>query len=137
PPDPLGLAIANAVWLPPNAMLEHLPGSPYIAAAVVLVAAFLRWWWNRSIATLVADPAFPERLAAHRLRNTKAFGVTVGLLIAGWMDQIYWALPFFLLACSLASFQFRRAVYQETWSVGQYLSFFIRVIFAMWGFWVT
>jgi Zn-dependent protease with chaperone function len=118
-------------------MLEQVPGSPYIAAAVVLAAALLRWWWGRGIAALVDDPAFPERLAAHRLRNTKAFGVAVGLLIAGWMDYIYWTLPLFLLACSLASFQLRRTVYQETWSVGRYVSFFTRAIVAMWGFWGT
>jgi Zn-dependent protease with chaperone function len=117
-------------------MLEHVPGSPYFAAGVVMAAALLRWWWGRSIAALVDDPAFPERLAAHRLRTTKSFGIAVAVLIAGWMDEVYWTLPLFLLACSLASYQLRRAVYQETWGVGQYLSFFIRAVFAMWGFWV-
>jgi len=118
-------------------LLIDLPYSAPLAATVALVPAVLRWWWGRSLAPLADDPAFPERLVAHRMRGGRSFGVSCALLLVLFTDTLLWSLPLLILSCTTASFQFRRVIYQESWGLGAYLSFVIRAIVAVFGFWLV
>jgi heat shock protein HtpX len=121
-------------------MLSVFPETGWLAAGVALVLALvpagLRWWWGRALVPLVDDPAFPERLAAHRLRTGRSFGFALGLLLFLATRTLWWSGPLLILSCSVAGYQFRKAIYRETWSLGSYLWFFTRAIVAMFGFWL-
>ena len=117
-------------------MLLDLPYSTPLAAVVALVPAALRWWWGRALAPLADDPAFPERLVAHRFRTGRSFGVAAALLLVLVTHTLLWSLPLLILSCTVASFRFRRVIYRETWSLGGYLSFFTRASVAIFGFWL-
>jgi Zn-dependent protease with chaperone function len=117
-------------------MLADFPGSTVLAAALALTPAVLRWWWGRSLARLVDDPVLTERLAAHRGRTTKSVAIAAFLLALGWSSSLIWTLPTLMLSCSLASYDLRRVVYGETWSRWAYLSFFTRLLVALFGFWI-
>jgi Zn-dependent protease with chaperone function len=121
-------------------MLSVFPETGLLASAVAvilaLVPALLRWWWGRALIPLVDDPAFPERLAAHRLRTGRSLGVALGFLIFLATRTLWWSAPLLILSCSIAGYQFRRAIFRETWGLGTYLSFFTRAIVANFGFWL-
>ena len=117
-------------------MLLDLPYSTPLAAVVALVPGALRWWWGRALAPLADDPAFPERLVAHRFRTTRSFGVALALLLVLVTHTLLWSLPLLVFSCTVASFQFRRVIYRESWSLATYLSFVTRASVAIFGFWL-
>jgi heat shock protein HtpX len=117
-------------------LLIDLPYSTILAAIVALVPAALRWWWGRALAPLVEDPAFPERLVAHRHRTARSFAVSCALLFVLFTRTAVWSLPLLAFTCIGASFRFRRAIYQESWGLVAYLSFIVRLIVAIFGFWL-
>ena len=103
---------------------------------MALVPAALRWWWGRALAPLADDPAFPERLVAHRFRTSRSFGVAFALLLVLVTHTLLWSLPLLVLSCTVASFRFRRVIYRESWSLAGYLSFVTRASVAIFGFWL-
>jgi Zn-dependent protease with chaperone function len=117
-------------------MLTTISGAYVLAVLVALSPAVLRWSWGHPLARLVDDPAFPERLVAHRRRSNRSCGIALVLLIAGWLPWIWWTIPLTMLACAVGGFRLRRLIYGETWSLPQYLSFFTRLVVTMFGFWV-
>ena len=117
-------------------MLLDLPYSTPLAAVVALVPAALRWWWGRALAPLADDPAFPERLVAHRFRTSRSFGVAFALLLVLVTHTLLWSLPLLVLSCTVASFRFRRVIYRESWTLAGYLSFITRASIAIFGFWL-
>ena len=117
-------------------MLSNLPFSAPLAAIVAIVPALLRLWWTRGLAPLIGDPAFAERLAAHRQRASKSFGVSVGLLLVLFTDTWLWSIPLVIVSCLWASFPFRRTIHQETWGFAAYLFFIVRAIVSFFGFWL-
>ena len=117
-------------------MLLDLPYSTPLAAVLALVPAALRWWWGRALAPLADDPAFPERLVAHRFRTSRSFGVAFALLLVLVTHTLLWSLPLLVLSCTVASFWFRRVIYRESWSLVGYLSFVTRASVAIFGFWL-
>jgi heat shock protein HtpX len=117
-------------------LLSNLPFSAFFAVVAAIVPAVLRWWWSRALTPLMNDPAFPERLAAYRVRAGQAIGVGLALLVIGFTDTLYWSLPLLMLACSMAGHRLRRVIYRETWSLAAYISFLVRAALAFFGFWI-
>jgi heat shock protein HtpX len=117
-------------------LLSNLPFATPFAVLVALVPALYRWQWGRSLPPLAGDPAFPERLAAYRVRCGKALAVAFSLLIILFTDTLLWSAPLLALASVVASFRLRRTIHQETWGLGGYLWFIGRTIVAIFGFWI-
>ena len=108
----------------------------FFAVVAAIVPAILRWWWSRALTPLVNDPAFPERLAAYRMRAGQAIGVGLALLVVAFTHTLYWSLPLLMLSCSMAGHRLRRIIYHETWSLATYVSFIVRAALAFFGFWI-
>ena len=97
--------------------------------------AALGLWSGRSLAPLAADPALPERLMARDRRLGMAIGGTIVTLVWFWPRHAGWTLPLMFVAHLAAGYPLRRVMREETWSIGIYLWFFIRLIVAMFGWW--
>jgi Zn-dependent protease with chaperone function len=115
-------------------------GSPFIsflaAAVFALVPAALSLWWGRALARHVADPALPERLYATARKRGFAVAFCLTLLLLVAPGHFVWAAALQFVAQSAANYPLRRAIYRETWSIGAYLSFFIRLFVGAYGFWL-
>jgi Zn-dependent protease with chaperone function len=98
--------------------------------------AALAMWWGRALSRHLDDPALPERLVANRRRTGATLGISMGLLMVTAPDRLPWALPLLVLARMAAAYPLRKALHNETWSLGAYLSFFTRLIVAIFGFWI-
>lgn len=108
-----------------------------LAALVALAPAGAKLWFGRRFAALIDDAALPERLLEHR--KISAFTIAIPLigLIYVWPQYIYWTLPLMIVTRTASAYPFRKLLYGETWSVGSYLSFFLRLLVAAYGFWVV
>jgi len=89
------------------------------------------------MARYLDDPAFPERLQGSRTLLTAVFAGALAVLIAVWPGQTWWSLPLFLLSFIAAGWPLRRVMFGETWSVGTYLWFYVRLFIAIYGFWLV
>ena len=58
---------------------------------------------------------------------------TIGVIAPA---ALLWAAPVLFTALLLAGYPLRRALFEETWSAGTYLSFFHRLTFGIFGFWI-
>ena len=117
-------------------MFFQLPGGFTAAVLIAVTPAAFRWWRGRALAPLAEDPVLPERLAAHNTRCGQIAGTCAGLLIFFAPASAIGTLPLLLLAWMAAGFPLRKVLYQETWSLGAYLSFFGRLILGGLGFWM-
>jgi len=113
---------------------QHL--HPAFTVLIALVPAALGLWWGRDIVRHINDPTLPERLLAYRRRNGIVAGITSGVLAFTAIDRLGWSLPLLLFAKMAAAYPIRKTLHTETWSFGAYLSFFIRLLVALFGFWV-
>jgi hypothetical protein len=109
-------------------------GSSFVAFAVVLLPGIAAWWTGRRLIPLRDNPALPERLMARRTRLAQAAGIC-------WAGQLIlpggslWMLAPGLLALLTGSFASRRALFGETWGLGPYLAWVLRLGVASVGFW--
>src|SRR5712692_797699 len=109
-------------------------GSSAVALAVVLLPGLAAWWTGRRLIRLRDDPALPERLMARRTRLAQAAGIC-------WAGQFFlpggalWMLAPGLLGLLTGSFASRRALFDETWGLGPYLAWVLRLGIASVGFW--
>jgi Zn-dependent protease with chaperone function len=110
--------------------------NPFLVILIALTPAASVLWRGRALLRHLHDPALPERLLANRSRNSIVFAGCAALLIVVAASSLAWALPLLVLARMLAAYPVRKAVYQETWTVGSYLSFYTRLVVAAFGFWV-
>jgi Zn-dependent protease with chaperone function len=108
---------------------------PLLVALVAVLPGAFTLWRGRRIARLADDPALPELLLANRRPNGLVLGVCVGILIVAGAGHFLWAVPLLIVTRMLAGYPLRKILYRETWSLGGYLSFFLRLIFAAFGFW--
>ncbi len=108
---------------------------PVVAAGLVLVPGIHAWWTGRKLMERMDDPAFPELLFA-RGQHRSTISVIAGAvaILAGGQ----WVLMFALLVIAqlAGGFPFRKAVFGETWSIGQYLRFSIISLAGTVGFWL-
>jgi len=110
--------------------------SPLAPILVALIPGVVARWRGRGLARHLDDPALPERLLAARRGNGVALWLSIVLLLIAWPTTTAWTLPLLFIARLAASFPDRRTLYQETWSLGAYLSFHIRLTVAAFGFWI-
>lgn len=117
-------------------MLRLLP-YPYVFVAVVaLLPGAVAWWSGRRLARLADDPVLPERLIASQRHNGIACGIAFVLLMALDPRSLIWGAPLIFLGILTASYPLRKVLYGETWSLRAYLSFFLRLTGALFGFWM-
>ena len=111
--------------------------SPALLALIALLPAVISWWSGRKLLALVDDPILPERMNANQRRTSLSFIVALAGLAALGPSSLFWTGPLAFLSAHAASFPVRRAIFGETWSLGAYLSFFSRMMFGLFGFWVV
>jgi heat shock protein HtpX len=107
-----------------------------VVLGMALTPAALRWWWGRPLARLADDPLIAEKLASHNQRVGVALGTCVALLLIGWPVWTLWAVPLLIVMSMAASHPLSRALFGETWSVFASISFYVRLILAVFGFWL-
>jgi len=107
-----------------------------IAAALAVVPAIVAYVRGRQIARFADDPALPERLFAGRRVSARALVFTIALVAVLAGKAALWAIPLAVIAYFAAGLPLRRLLYNETWSLGFYLSLVIRFIAAFWTLWV-
>jgi Zn-dependent protease with chaperone function len=108
-----------------------------LAACIALVPAIDRLWSGRRLRRLLDDPALAERLLASRRFSGLTIGLPLGTLIYWWPRHLPWTLPLLIVARMTAAYPLRKALYQETWPLGAYLSFFLRLAVGVYGFWIV
>ncbi|HJU43691.1 MAG TPA: M48 family metalloprotease, partial [Vicinamibacterales bacterium] len=109
----------------------------FAPAILALVPALVRLRRGQTLARYLDDPAFPERLLGSRTLLTAAFAFAVAIEIVLWPRQTWWSLPLLLLSLVAAGWPLRRAMFAETWSVGTYVLFYVRLVVAIYGFWIV
>jgi Zn-dependent protease with chaperone function len=114
-------------------MFEDVPGAFVVALLLVLTPALLRWWWGRSLAAQADDPAMPERLTAFTRRVAVLSWACAGLAIVGWPSYTFATLALLIVAQLVARFPLRKILYQETWTLGVYTAFFLRLMLGVYG----
>ena len=106
------------------------------AAILALMPAFVSWLAGRRLAKQLEDRSLPERLLSHQRRIGVAMGVAAAAIGVISPAALLWAAPLLFTTLLLAGYPLRRALFEETWPVGTYLSFFHRLTFGIFGFWV-
>jgi heat shock protein HtpX len=107
----------------------------WIAVPLALVPAALNWWWRRALDRDSAT-ALPERhLAIAQRIASISFVCCIAIgLFAGWPRTLWiLALQFVALACT--TYQTRRRLFGETWTLPRYLVWRIQILVAFIGFW--
>lgn len=107
-----------------------------IVTILALVPAIVSWLAGRGLAKDVGDRSLPERLLSRQRRNSVTMGVAAGTIAMIAPAALLWAAPLLFTSLLLASYPLRRALFEETWSVGSYLSFFHRLTLGIFGFWI-
>ena len=127
-------------------MSFELLGSPILAALVALAPGFFYWWEARALIRAIDDPVLPERLLNLQRRSSAMFALAIAVLfflssIAGpgsaGLWNLVWALPLLVIMRHAAAYRLRHVLYDETWSLLTYLSFTLRTIIALPGFWMA
>ena len=115
---------------------EHSgPGAVLGVLALALGPALLRWWWGRALAAQPDHPLIAERLQAHHVRVGYVIGACLMALCAGWPRWSLWTIPLLFFTQSAASYPLTRTLYDETWSLAAFVSFYTRLPVAIFGFW--
>jgi Zn-dependent protease with chaperone function len=105
-------------------------------ALIAVIPALLAAWWGRHLGRIADSGTLSERLAANRTRNSGVAAACVTLIwMTGGADRI-WALLLLVVTTITAGYVMRRRLYNETWSIVSYASFFIRLVVAAFGFWI-
>ena len=106
-----------------------------LAILLTLLPPALRLFRTRSLLRHVDDPALPERLARRHLAGF-AFGMVASLEIILWPRYALGTIPLLIVLFALAGWPLRRALFSETWSFPSYLWFYVRLVLAIYGFWI-
>lgn len=110
------------------------PLNPALAFLLALLPAAIGLWIGRAFARHADDPLLAEQLLASRRRGTTTFAIVLALLIVGWPAELWWTLPLTLVGRVAGGYPLRRVLFGETWNLGSYLSFVLRLIFGVHGF---
>jgi Zn-dependent protease with chaperone function len=110
--------------------------SVLITAVVALIPAAVSWLSGRRLARHAQNPSLPERLIAHRRRAGIALGIAGALIAIYAPRSLPWAAPLLFSSLLMAGYPLRRTLFEETWTVAHYLSFFHRLTIAVLGFWL-
>jgi Zn-dependent protease with chaperone function len=108
-----------------------------LALVIALVPALIRLRRTRSLLPHVDDPALPERLVGSRNLIAFAFSMALSLEIILWTRHAIWSIPLMIAVFAAAGWPLRRALFAETWSFAAYLWFYVKLAFAIYGFWIA
>jgi heat shock protein HtpX len=108
-----------------------------LLALIALVPAAFAWWNGRALVAFADDPVLPERLLANRGRNAFVYVFSLALMVPFGWTHLAWAAPLLIVARMAAAYRIRKTLYRDTWSFRTYLSFFLRLSVAVYGFWVA
>jgi Zn-dependent protease with chaperone function len=114
---------------------ELIPGYWLLALILAVLPGVSHWWGSRPLRSTLDDPLLAERVFALQRRTTASFLGVLVILLATSRSALFAALPLLVLTRVLAAYPLRRALYEETWSVPQYLIFTSRTLIALVGFW--
>src|SRR5687768_6962159 len=103
-------------------------------ALLALLPAVFRLRRGQTLARDLANPAFAERLLTGRTLLAVVFVSVTAVAVVFWPRHAPLMFPFQLLTFMAAGWPLRRAMLGETWSVGAYLSFYVRMVVAIYGF---
>jgi hypothetical protein len=118
--------------------MQTITGHPLVAAAsLALLPAVISWLTGRGLATRIDDRSLPERLHFHQQRTGVATGIAMVAIGVISPAALLWAVPLLFTTVLLVGYPIRRTLFEETWSAGAYLSFFYRLIFGIFGFWIV
>ena len=117
-------------------MLTSFQHSALLLVSIATLPAIISWWSGRRLAGMLDDPILPERLVAHQRRNGAVLILAIGGLAAVAARSLAWTLPLAIVALHAGAFPLRKALFAETWTFGAYLSFFGRLYFGLFGFWI-
>src|SRR5689334_19258434 len=109
----------------------------WVALALAIGGGVVSWLGGRRILRYVDDPLFIDRLFAHRIAMIRIYMVMVfaiGLLAGSWAPA---ALLIFYFAMAIGGFSSRKRLYDETWTLPQYLLNRVRLIVFAGGFWIA
>ena len=107
-----------------------------LATCLALVPAAVSWLSGRRLASRVDDRSLPERLLFHQRRKGVATGLASMAIGVISPFALLWAVPLLLTALVLAGYPLRRTLFEETWSAADCVSFFHRLTFGLFGFWI-
>ena len=109
----------------------------WIAPAVLaLLPAVFRLRRGQALVRDLQHPAFAEKLLTGRTLLAVVFVSVAAIEVVFWPRRSVLILPFQLLAFMAAGWPLRRAMLGESWSVGAYLWFYVRMVVAIYGFWI-
>lgn len=108
----------------------------WVAFLVALIPAVVRLPRTRSLLRHTDDPALPERLLGSRTLIAFAFSFAFVVQIIVWTPLTPLTIPLQIVAFALAGWPLRRALFAETWSFPAYLWFYVRLVVAIYGFWL-
>ena len=109
---------------------------PVFTVLIAIAPAVFAYWRGRGLLRDLDDPALPERLLALQRLTAPVFGASIALLLVTSPRRFVWALPLLILARLVGAYPLRKTLHSETWSVWRYLSFYLRLIVAAFGFWL-
>ena len=116
-------------------MADVLQYRSVLLAIAALVPGAVIWWSARTLRANPGDPMLPERLQAHQRRAGILFVAIFAGLATMSPRSLYWTATLEYLGACAAAYPLRRALFEETWGFGAYLSFMSRSVVAMFGFW--
>src|SRR5687768_15875915 len=116
--------------------MQDLVASWLAPAVLALLPAGFRLRRGQTLARDLENPAFAERLLTGRTLLAVVFVSAATIEVFFWPRRAPVMLPLQLLTFIAAGWPLRRAMLGETWSVGAYLSFYVRMVVAIYGFWI-
>jgi Zn-dependent protease with chaperone function len=117
-------------------MLPDFAGRILLLVVIAATPAAVRWFLGRRVIRHANDPALAERLLAMARRSTPASVLAIAALLILSPRSAFWTLPLLVLLRLTAGYPIRRALFGETWSLPRYLSFFVRLMIAVYGLWI-
>jgi Zn-dependent protease with chaperone function len=113
-------------------------GRPFLLLLFCLVPATISWLSRRSLVARRDDAVLPERLIAQSRRNAVAvWAACSAVAVVGRVADLMWAVPFIVVTLIASGYPLRRALFDERWSLAEYVGTMLRLMVAFWGLWVA
>lgn len=116
--------------------MQDLAVSWIAPAVLALLPAAFRLRRGQALVGDLEHPAFAEKLLTGRTLLAVVFVSVAAIEVVFWPRRSVLMLPLQLLTFMAAGWPLRRAMLGERWSVGAYLWFYVRMVVAIYGFWI-
>jgi Zn-dependent protease with chaperone function len=118
-------------------MAEGFFGVEVLLLALAIAPATRYAIRSRALVRSLDDPALPERLLGESQRSGQITGTMLVVLAFASPRALWWTLPLMIGTRLAAGYPLRKALFEETWSLSEYLWFVARFTAAIWGFWIA